>query len=517
MSADRPRIGRFSVAPALIAWQALFVVLLLARALTAPIDYDEDQYVAAGVLVQQFRLYRDFIYLQPPADPWLLAALFQLIGGYYFLVARLLTFVLAASAFGLTIGLARRCGAGRILATLLATIALLSPFLDRPIATTRNDILPLVLFLGALLSYLRVPARGWAWPAAAGLLAGLAVEAKISYVFAPAALFLYAAWPGNGGVRRAVPLAAGIAVAALPGLYCLVQSPDNFFFDLLDYHRTAPLAWYQRQDEGAILGTGYRFFVLLFLLCRYANASLLLLVVGGAVLRRRAGAAPAPAAPIGLLIMLLGIGAFVGFQPSPSWPMYYAPLAPLLVALAATFLTSLPPSRQVLAPVPILVAIATLPTLPALGLRLADLPVLARPAAWPGLIVHREAAAIHDALAGAGLTGDVATLFPLRVLDANAIPAVFASGPFFFRTADLVSDAKVAELHGASAASLDAEFADAPPAAILGGLAAGQWAVEMDQSLRDYARRHGYRPVPLDIPDPWPGGSWLYLREAGDR
>lgn len=517
MSAGRSRVGDFSIAPALLAWQALFVALLLARALTAPIDYDEDQYVAAGVLAQQFRLYRDFIYLQPPADPWLLAGLYQLIGGYYFLAARLLTFVLAALAFVLTIGLLRRCGAGRILATLLATIALLSPFLDRPIATTRNDILPLALFLGALLCYLRRPAQGWRWLAAAGLLAGLAVEAKISYIFAPVGLLLHAAWPGLGGARRAMPLAAGIAVAALPGLYCLAQSPDNFLFDLLEYHRTAPFAWYQRQDEGAILGTGYRLFVLLFLLCRYANASLLLLLVGAMLLRRHAGAMPAPTAPLRLLIMLIGLGVLVGFQPSPSWPMYYAPLAPLLAALAVTFLTALPPPRQFLAPASILAVIASLPTLPALAQRLGDLPALLNPAAWPGAIVHREAAAIHDALAGAGLTGDVATLFPLRVLDANTIPAVLASGPFFFRTADLVSDAKVAELHGASATSLEALFAEAPPAAILGGLAAGQWPVEMDQSLRDYARRHGYRPVPLDIPDLWPGGSWLYLRDADNR
>jgi hypothetical protein len=36
----------------------------------------------------------------------------------------------------------------------------------------------------------------------------------------------------------------------------------------------------------------------------------------------------------------------------------------------------------------------------------------------------------------------------------------------------------------------------------------------MDASLRDYARRHFYRPVPLDIPALWPAGTWLYLRDA---
>jgi hypothetical protein len=491
------------------AWQILFVLLLLARAVTAPIDYDEDQYVAAGLVARHLMLYRDFIYLQPPADPLLLAGLFTLGGGYYFLVARLLTGILAVAVFGLTTMLLRRYGAVRGLAVILASIALLSPFLDRPIATTRNDILPLALFLAGLLLFLEMPQRGRVWAAAAGICIGLAVEAKISYVFGPVVLLVWAGWRHSG---RLGPFAAGVALAALPGLFYLAAAPDGFLYDLVEYHMTAPSAWYTRQGESELLGPGHRVAVLVVLLAWGSNAALTLLVAGLALIRirqraRDAGPAGAPPALLGVLI---GAAVLVGFQPTPSWPMYYAPLAPLMAALAASMLGRIrifgPPPM-----VPLLVVIACLPVFPPLWQRIADLPGLLRPAGWPGFELHRQAVALRTILDAAGQGDDVATLFPIHVLDANPVRPEFASGPFFFRTADLVTPDRVARLRGTSAGGLEALFAAAPPAAILGGFAAKQWPVEMDASLADYARRHGYRPVPL-ASDLWPEGSWLYLR-----
>jgi hypothetical protein len=42
-------------------------------------------------------------------------------------------------------------------------------------------------------------------------------------------------------------------------------------------------------------------------------------------------------------------------------------------------------------------------------------------------------------LAQRGLSGDVATLFPVVVMDANRVLPEFAAGPFFFRSADSYS------------------------------------------------------------------------------
>jgi len=511
---DQGAAGHYYAA-AISAWHVVFPVMLLARALTAPIDYDEEQYVAAGLMARHFMLYRDFIYLQPPADPLLLAGLFTLSGGYYLLVARVLTGALATGVFVLTITLLRRYGAGRGLAVALASIVLLSPFLDRPTATSRNDILPLALFLAGLLLYLDAPQRSRSWLIAAGLCVGLAVEAKISYVFAPLALLLHAAWPRTGRAAHLVPLAIGIALAALPGLYYLVEARDGFLFDLLEYHMTAPAAWYLRQGESGLLEPGHRLAVLAVLLAWGSNGSLALLVAGLAAIRIWQGANDAvpPAAPPGLLGLLLGLAVLAGFQPSPSWPMYYAPVAPLLAALTVSMFVRTritgPPEL-----VPLLLVIAALPALPPLWARVTNLAGLARPATWPGIEVHYQAAELRETIRAAGLTGDVATLFPVHALDEDPVRPEFASGPFFFRTADLVPEDRIARLHGASADSLEALFAASPPAAILGGFAKGQWSVEMDASLEDYARHHGYRPVPLAPAELWPAGTWLYLRDA---
>jgi hypothetical protein len=128
--------------------------------------------------------------------------------------------------------------------------------------------------------------------------------------------------------------------------------------------------------------------------------------------------------------------------------------------------------------------------------------------------VHRQAEMIRDTLQSAGLQGEVATLFPTHVLDTEPVPPEFASGPFFFRTAQPIPAPRIAQLRGASAETLENLFTRDPPAAILGGLATGQWSVEMDASLEAYAQHHGYKPVTL-APELWPKGSWLYLRDAG--
>ncbi|MGB8840772.1 MAG: glycosyltransferase family 87 protein [Aliidongia sp.] len=495
---------------AIRVWQLVFALTLLTHALTGAIDYDEDQYVAAGVMARHLMLYRDFIYLQSPVYALLLAGLFTLTGGYYLLAARALTGVLAIMIFGLTFRLVRRYGAGSVLATMLASIALLSPFLDQPTATARNDLLPLALFLCGLLVYLDAAARPRRWAILAGFCIGLAIDAKITYIFMPLVLLLHAAWPGTGRRRQLVPFAAGLTLAALPGLYYLAMAPTNFLYDLLELHRTASRVWYQRQGVTELLGPANRLATLILLLSWGTNLSLVMLTAGLAVIGR--WRRTVAGGLIGLLGLLIGATLLAGFQPAVSYPMYYAASAPLLAALAAALYARIARAGPVPLAVPLLLTLATLPALPVLWHRLADLPELTSTSTWPGLEVHRQAAALHEMIGAAGLEGEVATLFPIHALDAASVMPEFASGPFFFRTADLLSPARITALHGAGAETIESLFARDPPAAILGGFASGQWHDEMDASLDDYARRHSYRPISLEGSSLWPAGTWLYLR-----
>ena len=128
---------------------------------------------------------------------------------------------------------------------------------------------------------------------------------------------------------------------------------------------------------------------------------------------------------------------------------------------------------------------------------------------------RRNAVAIREAVrrAGAG-GGDVATLFPTLVMDANPVRPEFASGPFFFRTAGALPPDRIARLRAAGPEDLERLFAAEPPAAIFGGVHAGRWRAPMDAALIAYAERHGYALVLRDMSAAGATGGRLYVRPA---
>jgi hypothetical protein len=177
-----------------------------------------------------------------------------------------------------------------------------------------------------------------------------------------------------------------------------------------------------------------------------------------------------------------------GFLPSPLWPMYFAPVAPLLACLVALLhARNRAAGGHRLMPVAVLVAM--LLCLPVLGQRLQALAKLAVAAQWVGLTAQRHAAEIRDAILAQGVPGDVATLYPTHVLDANPLRPGFAAGPFFFRTADLLPPERIRRLRGIGAAGLEEAFAADPPAAILGGFYPDRWRALMDAPVLEYAAR----------------------------
>ncbi len=167
------------------------VLMLFGAAMTQAVTYDEDQYIAAGILARSWLPYRDFLYLQAPLYAFVLGGLFKLSGGYFLLTGRLLTFFLALISAALLWRLLRRLGAGKELAAVLMAACLTSPFLASALSNSRNDALPLTLMLAGLLLHLAT-GRGFWKRMAVALLFGLAVEAKVSYLFGSAMLGVYA-------------------------------------------------------------------------------------------------------------------------------------------------------------------------------------------------------------------------------------------------------------------------------------------------------------------------------------
>jgi hypothetical protein len=96
------------------------------------------------------------------------------------------------------------------------------------------------------------------------------------------------------------------------------------------------------------------------------------------------------------------------------------------------------------------------------------------------------------------LANDVATLFPLWVVDANPIESTLATGPFIFRSGDGYDPGLLASLHALSPSTLDPIFDADPPGAIYAGRYGDAWQPPMDKPLADYAERHHWTLVRTD-------------------
>jgi hypothetical protein len=386
-----------------------------------------------------------------------------------------------------------------------------------PLANARNDGLPLFLMLAGLALHLWAEQRGnerrigqpavsrvglYAARFGAALLFGLAVEAKVSYIFAPAALGLHALFaPG----RRMAPAVLGFGIAGLPAAYFYGIAPVQFLFGLLRYHMSAPAAWYTAAGMEDQLLPGARLEALGDYAVLGGNLTLFLLAAALALVamaRRRKWKRP------GRMLITLTVGATVcALLPAPSWPMYFAAVAPLLACCIAhldrvtTHLAGAPRKR-------VLLLVASLPIVPFLVLQLMELPRLLDRGAWVGVAVHRNAQALRSALADAGAAGgEIATLYPLWVIDANPVRPEFATGPFVFRSGDGFGTGLLARLHALSPGTLAAQFDADPPDAIYAGRFANAWRRPMDAPLAAYAEQHGWTPVRTDD-----GGGTLWVR-----
>ena len=472
---------RVGVLAVLVGLAMVGIVMLFAAAMTRPVTYDEDQYIAAGVMARTLLPYRDFVYLQPPLYPFVLAGLFKVTGGWFVLTGRVFTFALSVVSGAVLWGLLRRLGAGVLLGSVLMAACLASPFLLSPLANTRNDALPLTLMLAGLLVHLRSVDRSWWGQVAAALLFGLAVEAKLTYLFGPVALGVHALFDR----RRVAPYVVGSVVAAGPAVACFIVAPEGFRFGLLSFHLAAPADWYARNGLSEALQPIPQFEAVLDWLTLGGNLTLTVLAVVLSLLtiaRKRKWKRP------GRLLLGLTLGAFgLALVPSPSWPMYFAPVAPLLACCIAhldriTTHLATPERKTILA---VVAGLASVPILLANGPEIVG---LWKPGGWVGVAAHRTALEIHAAVP----EGDVATLFPLEVLDANVVRPAFSTGPFVFRSGHLYSAGQLERLHALSAATLGAAFDAAPPGAILAGLYPGAFRTPMDRALVEYAEQHGW-------------------------
>ncbi|MHA6722068.1 DUF2029 domain-containing protein [Sphingomonas sp. RS2018] len=450
---------------------AILVAILVALAWTRGIDHDESQYVTAARLTANGLLpYRDYAYLQTPLQPFLFAPVAWVLDlpGWTWPGLRVANALCAAIAVTATWRAMRVASVSQRTATICAALFAATDILLFSAGTARNDALPAALFALALPAMLRAE-TGETTPRAAmlaGLLLAAAAAAKVSYALPAATYGIYAI-----AVRRHRPL--WVAIGALPVVaftgWLAWEAPGGFVFGTLTFPTEAPAEYYVATGRAWKLSAAAKAVDLL----KFLALGPALLAIVAITIRR--GRRPSLAG------LLFAAGLISAVLPSPTWRQYLLPALPPLFLLLAMRWQALAPSRGWQAAFAVFAVAGLIPSVVA-SLTSAGMDT-----------ARRES----RALAATSAQGRVATLSP-QFLPAGLTPDPrFATGPFYFRSCDLVPAADEARLQLVSHARLDTLASDPPDFILVGG--EGRWTSgedALDAQLERWAQANGWVRIP---------------------
>jgi len=470
------------------AWLAIAVLLSVA-ALFRYIERDDGQYVGAVALMRTGLPYRDFAYLQTPLQPLLLAPLAWIAQDWLYPALRLVNALAGALAVGLLYRIVTEAGGGRRVAALAAACLLTSHVFLFGATQARNDMVPLALHAAGLWLLLRVwrGNSGAGGALVAGLLLGAAASAKISYGVpaATAGIAALLAWR-QLGARRVAAFALGGIAGLAPCAWFWAIAPDAFTFGVFRYSMEAPSEWRVLIGQPQMLGPPLRLARSLLFLVQGAGLVALALVVADRVRRPRAGGA--------LLLLdavILG-GVIAGAMPAPAYPQYWIPVLPALFARFALLLSERGelgrPGKVALS---LLICAGLYQTVADVGAHLWSgraPPIEARgDARWAGRMLDAR-----------GVPGAVAGLAPEALVSSGRpLDRRFVTGPFLFRTRNILTPGEAQTLHVVTQRNFAAELDRDPPAGLLLGSEARAlpgMPAGLDGLLADWARQRGYTP-----------------------
>jgi hypothetical protein len=207
-----------------------------------------------------------------------------------------------------------------------------------------------------------------------------------------------------------------------------------------------------------------------------------------------------------MLDVMIVAGLIAAILPAPTWRQYLLVLLPPLFVRASWTLPRLWVSIRGRAATGLFITAGLAPSLVTLGAAILS--------GWPLLAAVKDGRALRDAMDRLHVVGPIATLSPQFVpATGRPIDARFATGPFFFRSAGLLSPADERRFALVSRATAADQFTLHPPAAIVTG-GEGLWTSgdpELDAALSAVARAQGWRAVTV------PGTPFtLYINRQGD-
>jgi len=225
----------------LLAWILIsFLLATLCYFSLGHYDHNDHMYAVAPVIAQNLRAYADFAFVQTPLSLLIFKEIYRLIGApHFYLSLRIFSLALQLAIVALGIVSCHRHARNRLFASLLF-VNLYVWFKPAAIIGAEIGNYTLALALMALALVVLDVYRGRSWmPLVVGVLAGLALSAKLSYVYVTVAfglmILLWANAPRSPVVRVAA-YAVGASLGAAPILYYLFSSFDLFLFENVHFH-----------------------------------------------------------------------------------------------------------------------------------------------------------------------------------------------------------------------------------------------------------------------------------------
>jgi hypothetical protein len=478
----------------------LVFCLLASRAANRKMGHDEHQFIASAELLLQTAAvpYKSYPYFHLPNLIPIYAVLFKTTS-YLLLAARLFSATCATLTLALIFWIAFHfCEEWSYPCRFLLAVGSVFFILANPLfvytsGLAWNHDLPVLLTLLAFILHCRAARgtrSGW-WIIVSGGLLGFAIGTRLS--FAPAIVpfllaigFFPSAAAPQTKLRLLLMFIAGVAVSMLPLVPIIALAPRQFMFGnfgypelntsyrVLEGYKTAmsfggKMAFVQRLLEQPV----NLLLLIMFLLVMIAIGRAKMLFIKQAF----------------ELLSSVGVASFLligAFAPTPSFEQYFYDPVPfvfigILYGMSLLYRAG-QPVRLVLGVFGCIVVISSV-----IGFRrYQDIGLNLSPETWTAVEIHRIGQKIKLSLG----EGKVLTLSPVLPLEGGLeIYPAFATGPFAWRVAPLVSPDDRQALGLVSAHELPTLLSNNPPKGILVGREGG-----LEKPLIDYAAANGYEP-----------------------
>lgn len=486
----------------------LFVVLAIG-CVGRVFNHDEEQFVASGALLSREGLlpHLHYAYFHLPNLTFVFGALF-FTNDWLLLTARafnagcaalllVLIYRLAADAF-------RAAAEDRWTLAGVATLALaLNPVFRFTVGRAWNHDLAMLAAVAAFAAFLRA-ARGertTKWIAASGLLLGIAVGTRLTYlplVLPFAVLTVLYAPKDAARLRSLLSFCGALLIALAPTLLLFWATPAQFLFDNFSANGPVNLLFRQAQMPENVTLAKKLFFPLRMLLRSpfYLALAVTFFVYGCWLPLRRGWRATLASPAITGILLILPFTVLAAVVPTPSYRQYYYIVMPFLV-LGAVFGVAHAAPRWNRTLARVVLAILSVGAIEFI-FDLHQSALWKPPSRWPVWDVHQTGVEIRRHVE----SGRVLTLAPILPLEGRlAIYEEFCTGSFAWRLAPFVEEADRVRFRLPDPSNLDAHLRE-PPAAIVTGVERRV----LEEPLVEYARRHQYSRMRLR------NGADLWLR-----